>query len=208
MEFQGVKNLIIDFGGVLIDLDRQRCLEEFKKLGLREAEECIGTFSQEGVFQSLEKGEITPPEFRDVIRTQVGEPVTDEQIDAAWNSLLVSIPSYKLDLLLRLRERYVVYLLSNTNPIHWEWACKHAFPWRTFRVENYFEKTYLSYEMKMLKPDPEIFTALLEDTGIDPGETLFIDDSPANCLTARELGFHTYTPQEKEDWSPVFDLKK
>ncbi len=208
MKIQEVKNLIIDFGGVLIDLDRSRCVEEFKKLGLEDIEKCIGDFGQKGLFQDLEKGEITAAQFRDAIRGEIGSAVTDEQIDAAWNSFLVSIPTYKLDLLLRLREKYVVYLLSNTNSIHWDWACEHAFPWRAFRVKDYFEKIYLSYEMKMIKPDAEIFNAVLEDAGIEAGETLFIDDSPANCHTAEQLGIYTYTPQAKENWSSIFDPQK
>lgn len=65
------------------------------------------------------------------------------------------------DMLLKLREKYVVYLLSNTNEIHWKWACEHAFPYRGFRVEDYFEKMYLSYEMKMVKPAEEIFRECL-----------------------------------------------
>lgn len=88
--------------------------------------------------------------------------MTDEQIDAAWNSFLVDIPRFKLDMLLKLREKYVVYLLSNTNEIHWKWACEHAFPYRGFRVEDYFEKMYLSYEMKMVKPAEEIFRGYLK----------------------------------------------
>ena len=87
-----------------------------------------------------EKGLITPAEFRDGIREMMGKMVSDKQIDAAWNSFLVDIPTYKLDLLLKLREKYVVYLLSNTNDIHWKWVCKNAFPYRTFKVEDYFEK--------------------------------------------------------------------
>ena len=154
-----------------------------------------------------EKGLITPAEFRNGVREMIGKVVSDKQIDAAWNSFLVDIPTQKLDLLLKLREKYVVYLLSNTNQIHWEWTCAHLFPYRTFKVEDYFEKTYLSFEMKMAKPEPEIFKAIIEDAGIEPKETLFIDDSEMNCKTAQNLGISTYTAKAGEDWSPLFNLK-
>ena len=130
--------------------------------------------------------------------------MTDEKIDAVWNSFLGEIPRYKLDLLLKLRERYVVYLLSNTNEIHWRWACRHAFPYRTFRVDDYFEKKYLSFEMKMAKPDRDIFEAVLDDAGILPEETFFIDAAEANFRTAQPLGIPTYNPAQGEDWSPCF----
>lgn len=204
MKGKGIKNLLVDFGGVLINLDRQRCIDNFRKLGLPDIEKQLGLYAQNGFFMQHERGEISSAEFRDEIRKQIDKPVTDAQIDIAWNSFLMDIPTYKLDLLLKLREKYVVYLLSNTNDIHWNWACENVFPYRGFRAEDYFEKIYLSYKMKMAKPDAEIFRAVLEDANIEPKETFFIDDSPANCETARLLGLSTYTPQAGEDWSPLF----
>ena len=190
MKRKGIKNLLIDFGGVLINLDRPRCIENFKKLGLQNVDELLNVYHQQGIFMQQEKGLVTSAEFRDVIRQMVGKPLTGQQIDDAWNSFLVDIPTYKLDLLLKLREKYVVYLLSNTNDIHWKWS---------------FEKIYLSFEMKMVKPDTEIFETVLADANIDPKETFFIDDSEANCLAAQALGISTYTPQANEDWSHIFN---
>lgn len=204
MKNKGIKNLIIDFGGVLIDLDRQRCIERFKKLELPDVEVILDLYHQQDFFHKYEKGLISSADFRNVIREKIGKPVSDDQIDDAWNSFLVGIPDYKLDLLLRLRKDYVVYLLSNTNEIHWQWSCRNAFPYKTFRVEDYFEHIYLSYEMQMAKPDAEIFRKVLGDTGISPSETLFIDDSEANCKTAEALGISTYTPKAGEDWSHFF----
>ena len=196
MKRKGIKNLIVDFGGVLIDLDRQRCLQD--------VEHTLDIYHQQDFFQQYEKGLISSAGFRNVIREKIGRDVADARIDAAWNSFLVSIPTYKLDLLLALRKDYVVYLLSNTNEIHWEWSCEHAFPYKAFRVEDYFEHIFLSYEMKMAKPDEEIFRKVLDDAGLDPKETFFIDDSETNCLTARSLGISTYTPKAGEDWGHLF----
>ena len=204
MKRKGIKNLIVDFGGVLIDLDRQRCLENFRELGLPDVEHTLDLYHQQDFFQQYEKGLISSADFRNVIREKIGRDVADARIDAAWNSFLVSIPTYKLDLLLALRKDYVVYLLSNTNEIHWEWSCEHAFPYKAFRVEDYFEHIFLSYEMKMAKPDEEIFRKVLDDAGLDPKETFFIDDSEANCMTARSLGISTYVPKAGEDWSHLF----
>lgn len=202
---RNIRNLIIDFGGVLIDLDRQRCIDNFARLGMKDVASMLDVCHQQGFFLQHEKGLISASEFRDRIREQIARPVTDEEIDAAWNSFLVGIPSYKLDLLLDLRKDYVVYLLSNTNDIHWQWALQHAFAYKTFRVEDYFEQIFLSFEMKMAKPELGIFQRLLEETGIIPAETLFIDDSAANCLTAQSLGIKTYMPKAHEDWSYLFE---
>ena len=208
MKAKGIKNLLIDFGGVLINLDRQRCIENFRKLGLQNVDELLNVYHQQGIFMQQEKGLITSAEFRHSIREMASKSLTDQQIDEAWNSFLVDVPTYKLDLLLKLREKYVVYLLSNTNEIHWRWSCEHAFPYRGFRVEDYFEKIYLSFEMRMVKPDAEIFETVLADANIDPKETFFIDDSEANCQAAQKLGISTYTPQAGEDWSSIFNLKR
>lgn len=204
MKNKGIKNLLIDLGGVLINLNRQRCVENFEKLGIPDVIDYLDIYHEDGIFMQLEKGLITPSDFRHGIREMMGKVVSDKQIDAAWNSFLADIPTYKLDLLLKLREKYVVYLLSNTNEIHWKWVCKNAFPYRTFKVEDYFEKTYLSFEMNMAKPEPEIFKTVIEDAGITPEETFFIDDSEINCKAAHELGILTYTAKTGEDWSHLF----
>ncbi len=207
MKSKGIKNLLIDLGGVLVNLDRQRCIENFKKLGFADVEKYLDVQQLHGVFIQQEKGLITSAEFRNEIRDMIGKVVSDKQIDAAWNSFLGEMPVYKLDLLLELRSKYVVYLLSNTNEIHWKYVCQKLFPYRTFKVEDYFEKTYLSYEMHLAKPDPEIFKAVIEDAGIEPQETLFIDDTEINCEAARELGISTYTAKAGEDWSHLFKSK-
>lgn len=203
---KGIKNLIFDFGGVLIDLDRPRCIEQFKALGLNEVESLLDVCHQRGLFLQHENGLVDDVAFRDFIRSEAKQPnLTDAQIDEAWNSFLVGIPTYKLEALLELRQHYMVYLLSNTNNIHWQWAIKNAFPMKSFQVEDYFEQIYLSYEMKMAKPDIEIFKTVIEDAGIRPEETLFLDDSAANCVAARQLGIQTYTPKAHEDWRPLFN---
>ena len=97
MKRKGIKNLIVDFGGVLIDLDRQRCLENFRELGLPDVEHTLDLYHQQDFFQQYERGLISSADFRNVIREKIGKDVDDARIDAAWNSFLVSIPTYKLE---------------------------------------------------------------------------------------------------------------
>ena len=204
MKETGIKNLVFDFGNVLVNLDKARCIRRFEQLGIQNVEELINDSFKEGFFQSQEQGLITSAEFRDHIRELTDKPVSDDDIDDAWNSFLGVIPPEKLMMLLELRKTYMVYLLSNTNEIHWKYSCKHIFPYNGFTINNYFEKFYLSYEMKLVKPDIRIFKTMINDAGIDPSETLFIDDSVDNCLAAESIGISSYVASPDRDWRELF----
>lgn len=204
MQMTDIHTYLFDFGGVLIDLDRRRCAESFRALGMPAIEDLLQDFRQQGFLLSHEKGELSDEAFRDHVRACIGRHVDDSLIDDAWNSFLVDVPDYKLDFLLSLRKEHPVYLLSNTNGIHWRWACRHVFSRGGHSVDDYFDRVFLSYEMKMAKPDAGIFRRVMEETALEPRKTLFIDDSEANCMTARSLGFVTYTPQPHEDWRFLF----
>ncbi|NDW12849.1 HAD family phosphatase [Bacteroides sp. 214] len=200
-----IKNLIFDFGGVLIDLHKEHCIEKFRALGVTDAERLIGTFSQQGVFKKLECGQISTVDFRNEIRRMSQTVLTDEQIDDAWNNLLGEVPTYKLDALLELRQKYAVYLLSNTNAIHWDWSCKNVFTYKGHQVTDYFDEIFLSYEMKQAKPDVAIFKMVIEKTAVVPHETLFIDDSLENCKAADSLGMVTYNVKPNDSWLHILN---
>lgn len=199
---EGIKNLIIDFGGVIINLTRNRCVEAFENFGVPDVRDRI--LNSKDLFMQIEMGTISSAEFRDGIRHLTSQHLTDEQIDAAWIAMLDDVPPYKLDLLMELRSKYNTMLLSNTNEIHWLWAEKNSFACNGHHAKDFFNKIYLSYELNMVKPNADIFEYVLKDAGIDPAETLFIDDATANCRTAESLGIRTYAPQPREDWSHLF----
>ncbi|MEO3487332.1 hypothetical protein ABG827_11985 [Phocaeicola vulgatus] len=119
-----IENIVFDFGGVLIDLDFNRLLKAFKRIGFNDIESQLQTYERDGIFQKYELGEMTADEFRMAIREKSNVTLTDSDIDDLWNLMLVKIPSEKLDFILGLRNNYNVYLLSNTNSIHWNYACK------------------------------------------------------------------------------------
>lgn len=202
---EGIKNLIIDLGGVLINLTRNRCVEAFEGLGVENIREQItNNYQHKDLFERLELGTISVERFRDDIRSLSGRPLTDEQIDTAWIAMLGDIPTEKLDLLLELRKRYNTMLLSNTNVLHWEWARDHFFTYQGHTAADFFEKIYLSYELHMLKPNTDIFEYVLRDAGLSPEETMLIDDAAVNCRGAESLGMKSYMPQPREDWSHLF----
>lgn len=188
-EMQEIKNIIFDFGGVLVDLDKQRCIEAFDKIGAHKIVKYVDECRQEDLFHDLEVGNTGIGDFcREVRHLSSGCKASDEEICNAWNSLLTGIPEQRLEKLASLKGRYRMVLLSNTNPIHWQKALDGMFRHNGMDVDDYFEGTFLSYRMHMLKPDPQIFVKTLMTSDMMAYETLFIDDSPINCAAASELG--------------------
>ena len=160
---EGIKNLIIDLGGVLINLTRNRCIEAFENLGVENIREQItNNYQHKDLFERLELGTISVEQFRDDIRALSGKPLTDEQIDTAWIAMLGDVPENKLRLLLELRERYNTMLLSNTNELHWKWSEDTYFSYQGLCAQDFFHKIYLSYELHMLKPNADIFEYVVE----------------------------------------------
>ena len=202
---KNIKNIVFDLGGVLIDLDFKSAINGLQKAGFTNVKEQLQAFDQNGIFQKFELGEISADEFRASIRENSNVSLTDEEVDSLWNLMLLEIPREKLELILDLRSKYMVYLLSNTNSIHWDYVCKNAFNYRGFRVNDYFEKTFLSFEMHLAKPDKAIFEKMLEDANLLAEETFFIDDSEANCKAAAEVGIHAHHYHIGDDLSKIFE---
>ena len=200
-----IRNIVFDLGGVLVDLDFKAAINGLQEAGFANVKEQLLAFDRGGIFQKFEVGEITADEFRTAIRENSTVTLTDEEVDGLWNAMLLEIPREKLELILHLRGKYMVYLLSNTNSIHWDYVCKNAFNYRGFRVEDYFEETFLSYEMHLAKPDKAIFEKVLSDANLLAEETLFIDDSEANCKAAQEVGIHAHHYHIGDDLTEIFN---
>ena len=202
-----IKNIIFDWGGVLIHLDKQRSTDAFRQRGIEVDDELTNPYGQRANLMDFERGLMSVEEFHDTVRRVYGEHLTNEQIDYAWNSLLVGIPAYKLDLLLQLKQRYRIFLLSNTNALHWEEGRKQ-FDYKGYKAEDFFEQIFLSNEIHELKPSPDIFLKVAQLAGIVPEETLFVDDLQASCDAAAALGFHTYCPVANTDWRSELKVER
>ena len=185
-----IRNLIFDLGGVLVSLNRQRCLNNFStQLGFDNFGDYLNAYAQKGFFAKFESGDINAEQFRNEVKERcTKEGVTDQMIDKALNSFLTHVDSYKVKLLLDLKQKYNLLLLSNVNPIAWSRCCELFLEAYGVDIEDVFEKLYLSYEMGCSKPGKEIFEKLISDSGIVPEETLFIDDSVANIDAGKEFG--------------------
>jgi putative hydrolase of the HAD superfamily len=200
-----ISTIIFDFGGALIDLDRQAAINAFEQLGVRHIDHLLNDYLQAGIFQELEKGTVSPAEFRDFIRTLTPQQLSDRQIDAAWCAFVRDIPPAKLDLLLMLRKRYRVLMLSNTNQITFAWCAATKFNYRGHSsIDDFFDCCYLSYEMGLLKPQPEIFQELLSRENIAAEACLFLDDGLINITVAESLGFHTQWVEQHTNLNSIF----
>ncbi|MCM1348894.1 MAG: HAD family phosphatase [Firmicutes bacterium] len=187
-----IRNLMFDLGGVIMDIRRENCVAAFKELGMADPDEFLGEYAQSGPFAAIEDGRSTPARFRDDVRRIIGRAdLTDRQIDQAFGRFLVGIPVHRLAELRELKKHFNLYLLSNTNPIMWADGIARNFAQEGHNVDYYFADNLRSYKAGVMKPDAAIFREAERKFGIKPEETIFLDDSKANCEAAEALGFHT-----------------
>lgn len=193
--------ILLDLGGVLIDVDYPAAARAFTKLGFSNFDELYSKAKQDRLFDGFETGKISPAEFRARIRQLHGQPMSDEQIDACWNAMLGTIPPERIRLVERLKEHYQVLLLSNTNAIHvpaFGQIAAHNNGIADFKA--LFHGAWYSCEIGMRKPDAEVFHHVLDLAGARPDRTLFIDDSIQHVEGARKAGLHAeHLDLAKED---------
>lgn len=191
---QNIKNIIFDYGNVIFSIDFARVQESFKALGIQDVDTFYGHRQQDTIFDAFDRGQITAAEFRNRIREKSANPnLSDEQIDTAWNSILVGVAEGNHELLLKLKNRYRTFLLSNINEIHYSFIMQYLKEKYGFENNNHlFEKLYYSHFTGKRKPEKGIFELVLQENNLNPAETLFIDDSPQHLVTAQELGIQTF----------------
>jgi glucose-1-phosphatase len=188
-----IKNIIFDLGGVLINLDFDRSTRAFAALGFDHFEKMFSQFNANELFEKLEKGTISEDAFYEVLKKAGKKDLTNEQIKFAWNSLLLDFREDSLSFLHALKKDYKLFLLSNTNSIHFD-AFNLVLKEQTglSSLDPLFTKAWYSHLIGLRKPYPEIFEFVQKDAGIQASETLFIDDTIDNIQAAQQLGFNTH----------------
>lgn len=187
----GIDTILLDLGGVLIDVHYERTAQEFATLGFGDFDRLYSKAKQDHLFDGFETGALSSAQFRDGIRGVLHEALDDTTIDRCWNAMLGSIPAQRMELVAELRKRYRVLLLSNTNAIHV--PAFTAIVQRENGIADFkgcFDGAYYSCEMGLRKPDAQAYHHVLEQHGAVPERTLFIDDSLHHVIGAREAGLH------------------
>jgi len=201
-----IKNVIFDLGGVLLNIDYYKTANAFKALGASEFDSFYSQTGANHLFEQLETGHIEPEDFYKAMQPHCAAGTSFQQIQIAWNAILLNFRKESVQYLTTLKDRFNLYLLSNTNIIH------HTQFHKTFTAEtglqefdSLFIKAYYSHAINRRKPYPETYYFVLEDAGLAAGETLFIDDSVVNIKGALEAGLHTHLllPAERIEQLPM-----
>jgi len=187
-----IRHIILDFGGVLLNIDYARTEKAFRDLGIDDFGERYSQLKQTELFDQLETGRITAEKFRNVLKEMSGKALSDQQVIEAWNAMLLDLPLRRLQILQQLQLHFDLFLLSNTNAIH-EVAFNKILKAQTgfTSMAVFFDKVYFSHHVGIRKPDKEIFELVLHQNKLTPGKTLFIDDSPQHIEAAKALGIQT-----------------
>lgn len=187
-----VDGVIFDLGGVVVNIDYMKTQQAFESLGLTNFGEVYSQAEQTGVFDLYEKGLIDTVTFRNGLRRLAPDfKVSDEELDSAWNAMILDLPPDRLNVLMGLKPKFRTFLLSNTNEIHISYF--HAgleAKYGKKDLSDYFEQVYYSYQLHLRKPDKEIFYHVLNENGIIAERMLFIDDTIRHVEAARSIGIN------------------
>lgn len=201
-----VKNIIFDLGGVVINLDIPRTITAFENLGIEGFGNIFSQLAQTPLFDQFDKGLIGEAEFFDSLKTQFGLPQPPAELERAWNAMLLDFPEYRLRQLTGYKQRFQTFLLSNTNVTHIRsfeksLADSHA----VANLQPFFHKVYYSCDINLRKPDKEIFEFVLDENGLRPDETVFIDDTLMHVQAAQALGIRALHLAKGEEFQPLLD---
>jgi glucose-1-phosphatase len=202
-----IKNIIFDLGKVLLNLDFNASITAFQKLGLKTDVLDNKQAYSDPVFYELEVGKVTPKEFCSRVRNVLNnQDATDSQIEDAWFAMILDIPASRVKVVQELSKNYNVYLFSNTNKIHIDRLHRAFKAEHSIDFPSLFVKDYYSHEIHERKPDLLSYQKVIELSGINPEESIFIDDLEKNIIGAQQSGLKTFWLKEGMELTTVFDF--
>jgi putative hydrolase of the HAD superfamily len=188
IQASNIKNIIFDLGGVLLNINPLRSLNEFSRLSGVDANDLRNRLITEHIFEKFDTGNLNQEQFRSELCRIMNCALSDSEIDRAWNILLLDFPPQRVQLLKQLKKNYRVFLLSNTNIIHFEYYTKDFYNKYNIPMRDLFDTLFLSYQIGMHKPDAGIYEYVIKNGGLEPSECVFIDDSIINIEAAEFQG--------------------
>ena len=197
------KAIIFDLGAVVLNINYQNTIDEFSKLGVKNAATFYSKKVQTDLFNQIEMGMISNNQFLKALQKETNN-ANIIQVEQAWNAMLLDLPEERLQLIKKLKNNYTIYLLSNTNAIHIEAFKKQLGNGKWLAFCELFDKMYLSHELGLRKPDVKIFEYILKEQKLKVEEVFFIDDSPQHIASAKKLGIHCHHLLDDEDITDLF----
>ena len=207
------KNIIFDLGGVILDINMQKALDGFAALGLHESEPRFDKGEAADLMHRYQLGHFSTEDFCKLVAAKCNPGTTPEQVALAWNSICIGIPERKLNAIKALKQNANVYLLSNTNDLHWQYCLDHWFNAGGNRCEDFFDKVFLSQDLHLEKPGAEIFEHVIksigavrdtEVSGAVTSDTIFFDDNIDNVNAAKSCGIQAVQITPDFDWVEYF----
>ncbi|MCH2223523.1 MAG: HAD family phosphatase [Crocinitomicaceae bacterium] len=192
MNLDNIEAIIFDLGGVLINLNYQTTIDQFTELGINNFESLYSKKQQSNLFDDYETGQISSQGFINTLLKHLPQGTSPNQVVSAWNSMILNIPNSSIKLLDKLSSKYRLFMLSNTNDIHFQKVYNEWMKTTDREPKSYFEKIYLSQEIGMRKPNPEIFKHVCEEQNLNASTTLFIDDSIQHIEGAKSIGLNVH----------------
>ena len=199
-----IRNIIFDLGGVLLNIAPKQTIEAFGRLGMEQLVGDKGLSYDHDIFYQMEQGQITSNEFRQGVLELLPSPVSFQEIDEAWTAMLLDFPAIRVELVKNLSKDFKIYLFSNTNAIHVEKFHSNFRNQHGFEASTLFEKDFYSNEIGYRKPSPESYQEIIRLSGINPEESLFIDDSLQNVESAIASGLKGYWLQPGQKVEEIF----
>ncbi len=200
-----IKTIIFDLGGVLLNIEPRLTGAALVSMGVKDMERVHARLLAAQLYQRFDSGSCSPASFRDEIRNACGIALSDQQVDEAWNALLLDFPKDRVKLLHSLSDRYRLFLLSNTNILHYPTYTSRFRQDHREEMTALFEKLFLSFEMGVHKPDPKIYRMAMEQGNMKPKETLFIDDVLENVEAAVKEGMASFHLKDGMEVTDLFD---
>ncbi|MFY9152072.1 MAG: HAD family phosphatase [Prolixibacteraceae bacterium] len=201
---KGIKNIIFDLGGVLLNIDPKKTIEAFARMGMEQLVKDSGLSYDHDIFFRMEQGKLSPDEFRKGVQDMLPAPVSFEEIDAAWTAMLLDFPEIRVQLVKNLGKHFKIFLFSNTNAIHVEKYHANFRKQHGFEVSSLFEKDFYSNEIGFRKPSPESFQEIIRLSGIKPEESIFIDDSQLNVEASISSGLKGFWLEPDQKVEEIF----
>jgi putative hydrolase of the HAD superfamily len=197
------KAIIFDLGAVILNINYQNTIDEFTKLGVKNAATFYSKKVQTDLFNQIETGMISSNQFLKALQKKTNN-ANIIQVEQAWNAMLLDLPEERLQLIKKLKDNHNIYLLSNTNAIHINAFKEQLGDKKWLAFCELFDKMYLSHELGLRKPDVKIFEYILKEQKLKAEEVFFIDDSPQHIAGAKKLGIHSHHLLDNEDIITLF----